>query len=150
MAQGFLLTDVVGFRHLMRDALDGKLGDAEMQLARTTFERFCDNYASLDRWKIRNERTAKFQPGQPCLHRGSPCVVVGCSPTRVMVNKWVAPSVRLDHAVSPVPRWLDPNNIDAITTNDRWSTWKSLMHRCGVEYEEWTTMEFRAAMELLT
>jgi hypothetical protein len=147
MSQELKSSDIVGFKLLLSEVLSRSNPDDDVRRALGELERFCAEFRRLDLWKLKYERAGRWQPGQPCMHRGSPCVVVSVSATRVMVQKWMMPAFKLDQTVTPKAAWLDPANLTAIHTRATWDTWRGMMEFCGQRVSEWTTTELRERME---
>jgi hypothetical protein len=147
MAKELRSSDITGFQIVMREAVKEGAQDSDKERLCAEIDRFSKRFRELDAWKLKHERAGRWQPGEPCMHRGSPCVVVGVSATRVMVQKWTMPKFKLDHPVSPKATWLDPANLTPIHTGATWDTWRGMMQFCGQRVNEWTTSEFRVRME---
>ncbi len=131
--------DIFGFEYLMRDALEGHEDKAELL---EIVEGFCDRFKRLDEWKLKNERAKRWAPMEPCVVHDGPGIVIAVGQIRVSVRAWHVPLRPAEFPLSGRVSWFNPQNLEKVSSQKRWDSWRASMRACGHEPLQWGPPSF--------
>jgi hypothetical protein len=138
--------DITGFGLTMSQALSttGIDSDALSEL-RSTLAECVAEFRALDQWKLRNARAQTMTFGQPCMHRGSPGVVLGTTAVQVTIRVWPRPATTATDPLIGRVRSVTTDHIGKVSTQAVWEAWCRGMARSGHDPTWWATSNFHQA-----